>query len=278
MSKKKFVAVVVPETHWDRAWYMTFQEFRIKLVALVDNLLKILMKDSRYKCFTFDGQTIVLEDYLEIYPEREEELKKLISSGRILVGPWYVLPDEFLVSGEALIRNLMLGHEAGRRFGKVMKVGYLPDPFGHISQMPQILQGFGIDSFIFMRGMPQTDLGTEFIWEAPDGETSVLAVFQIEGYCNGSLLGYPVVWGDKSRYRFDIESALKQITEQVEKLSSESNSSYLLLNNGCDHIEAQPEIPDIIEIANRKLRNVRLLHGSFIDYIRYVKGENSKLG
>ena len=277
-QRKKHVAVIVPETHWDRAWYQTFQEFRVKLVNLVNNLISILEKDSRYKCFTLDGQTIVLEDYLEIHPEKEKVLRELISSGRILVGPWYVLPDEFLVSGEALIRNLMIGGETAGRFGKVMSAGYLPDPFGHISQLPQILRGFGIDNFIFTRGMPQTNLGTEFIWAAPDGESTVLAIHQTEGYCNASLLGYPVPWGDKRRYKFDMNAALKRITEQTEKLASESNCSYLLFNNGCDHMEAQPEIPDIIEYANKHLRNVRLMHGSFVDYIRCVKSESLKLG
>ena len=161
-----------------------------------------------------------------------------------------------------------------------MKAGYVPDPFGHISQLPQILRGFGIDSFIFTRGMVEKgrELGTEFVWVAPDEESSVLAIHQAEGYCNASLLGYPVQWGDASQHKFDMGMALKQVTEQIEKLGPKSNSSYLLLNNGCDHIEAQPEIPDIVRYANRKLKNVKLVHGSFLDYVRYLKAENLKLG
>jgi len=189
---KKHKAIVVPHTHWDRAWCFPFQQFRMRLVKLVDNLINILNTDPGYKSFVFDGQAVVLEDYLEIHPEVERELKRLIEKGRILVGPWYTLPDQFLVSAEALVRNLMIGHMIAEGFGKVMKVGYVPDCFGHISQLPQILRGFDIDSAIFMRGLGDEGeiLGSEFLWYAPDGKTSVLAVHQIGGYCNAVNLGY----------------------------------------------------------------------------------------
>jgi len=132
---------IVSHTHWDREWYLPFQEFRIRLVKLIDKLLDILAKDAGYRHFTLDGQTIILEDYLAIRPERRKELERYVREGRLLIGPWYVLADEFLVSPEALIRNLMLGHRLAEEFGAVMKVGYIPDSFGHISQLPQILQG-----------------------------------------------------------------------------------------------------------------------------------------
>ena len=47
--------------------------------------------------------------------------------------------DEFLVSGETIVRNLQRGMRRGAAFGGVMDVGYLPDMFGHVAQMPQIL-------------------------------------------------------------------------------------------------------------------------------------------
>jgi len=185
------VAIVVSHTHWDRAWYLPFEKFRIRLVRLTEKLLRILRENPRFT-FTFDGQTVVLEDVLQVRPEWEAELKEHISAGRILVGPWYVLPDEFLVSGEALLRNLLIGHRIAQRFGRVMKVGYIPDPFGHIAQLPQILNGFGLDTFLFMRGMGDEgeELGSEFWWVAPDGESKVLAHHQITSYCNAAHLGY----------------------------------------------------------------------------------------
>ena len=120
--------ILVSHTHWDREWYQPFQEFRIRLVRLMDKLLAILEQDPDYRHFTLDGQTVVLEDYLEVRPDREAALRRHIRAGRLLVGPWYILPDEFLVGGEAIIRNLLRGHRIARDFGNVMKVGYLPDP------------------------------------------------------------------------------------------------------------------------------------------------------
>jgi alpha-mannosidase len=92
---------LVSHTHWDREWYLTFQQFRLKLVQLIDRLLDILGSDPDFKYFLLDGQTILLEDYLQIRPEREADLINLIRNGRLLIGPWYISPDEFLVAPES---------------------------------------------------------------------------------------------------------------------------------------------------------------------------------
>jgi len=136
--------LIVPHTHWDREWYQTFQQFRFRLVQTIDKLLQLLEHDATYQHFMLDGQTIVLDDYLEIRPDQEELLKQYIQNGRIVVGPWYLQPDEFLVSGESLIRNLQIGLQRAHDFGEPMRIGYVPDCFGHIAQLPQILQGVGI--------------------------------------------------------------------------------------------------------------------------------------
>src|SRR5512145_161533 len=43
--------VVVPHTHWDREWYATHEEFRYRLVRLVDRLLPILEGDPSFRHF-----------------------------------------------------------------------------------------------------------------------------------------------------------------------------------------------------------------------------------
>ena len=174
---------LVSHTHWDREWYQPYQEYRMRLVQLIDRLLDLLDRDQDYRYFTLDGQTIVLEDYLEIRPEREEDLRQLVKTGRLLIGPWYILPDEFLVSGESTVRNLLVGAEMCAAFGKRMDVGNIPDPFGHISQLPQILRGFEIDSAVFTRGV--SGVQNEFTWQASDG-TDILVVHQQHGYGNAS--------------------------------------------------------------------------------------------
>src|SRR5919106_2125476 len=120
---------LVSHTHWDREWYLTYEQFRLRLVALVDRLLDLMESRPDYTYFHLDGQTIVLEDYLELRPHQEPRLRKLIAEGRILIGPWYDMPGEFLVSGESLVRNLALGHRIASRFGGSMALGHLPGLF-----------------------------------------------------------------------------------------------------------------------------------------------------
>jgi mannosylglycerate hydrolase len=257
---KPYKAFIVPHTHWDREWYQTFQQFRIRLIDLIDNLIDILVNDKTFSDFTLDGQTIVLEDYLEVHPERRGILKKYITEGKIHIGPWYILPDEFLVSGESIIRNLLLGHKIASEFGRVMKVGYIPDPFGHITQMPQILKGFGIDNIIFWRGIEYDwSQGNEFIWQGPEG-TELLAVHLPKaGYCNAMSLPE------------DVNQAYKLIKEAIDDLLSRETSKSLLLLNGVDHLEAQPHIPHIVEELNKRFTDIEIKQGNLKEYIDYAK-------
>jgi alpha-mannosidase/mannosylglycerate hydrolase len=117
-----------------------------------------------------DGQTIVLDDYLEIRPENRERLQRLIQTGRIQIGPWYVMPDQFLVSGESQVRNLLKGIRAARQWGvEAVKSGYVTDIFGHNSQFPQILQALGMDNAMLFRGFHGDADPAEFWWEGADG-------------------------------------------------------------------------------------------------------------
>lgn len=176
---------VICHTHWDREWYLTFQQFRLRLVHLVDGLLDILAEDRNYKHFMLDGQTIMLGDYLIMRPEAEDTIMEHVRNGRILIGPWHILPDMFLVSPEAHIRNLLAGDREARKFGQKMIIGYMPDSFGHIGQMPQILRGFGIDNACLWRGL--NDQPAEFWWQSPDG-SRVLLMYLRDSYSNGAGL------------------------------------------------------------------------------------------
>ncbi len=250
-AEKVWHVNLVSHTHWDRAWYVTFQEYRTRLVQLIDRLIEILDSQPEYRTYMLDGQMSVLDDYLEVRPTRKADLQRLTRSGRVQVGPWFVLADEFLVSPESLIRNLMLGHKIGMDYGGVMKIGYVPDGFGHIAQLPQILRGFGIDNAFFWRGMGAEgdELGTEFEWQALDG-SSVTTILMPWGYHTASNLGYGVHWGDFSQMQFDMELALEKLGRFVHKLTPMTHTDTVLLMNGIDHQEAQPEVPRVLMIAN----------------------------
>src|SRR5947209_10599651 len=237
--------ILVPHTHWDREWYQTFQQFRIRLVHTIDKLLDILDRDDKFKHFMLDGQTIVLDDYLEVQPEQEERLKRYISAGRIQVGPWYLQPDEFLVSGESLIRNLQVGLHRAAEFGEPMRIGYVPDCFGHIAQLPQILQGFGIDNAVFWRGVGAEARRSEFFWAAPDG-TRVLVIHLADpiGYSNARMM--PLAPDE-------FVSRVKFLTAQI---LPKATTDTLLFMNGSDHLEPQDGLPETIAAANPLLAHI----------------------
>ena len=162
---------VVPHTHWDREWYSPFQKFRMRLVDMLDAFLPMLDADPSYSHFLLDGQMAVVDDYLEVRPEAAPVTAAPRREGRLAMGPWYTLPDEFLVSGETVIRNLQAGIARATEFGGAMDVGYLPDMFGHISQMPQIFRLFGFEHAVVWRGVPNAVDRTAFLWSSPDGST-----------------------------------------------------------------------------------------------------------
>jgi len=161
---------VICNTHWDRAWVYPFQETRLLLLEFMDDLLDLLdllERDPEFHSFLMDSQTIAVEDYLDLRPEREEQLRKFVKQGRLIVGPWYTLPEEYVVNGESLVRNLVIGHRLALSWGAVSKIGYTPFSYGQTSQMPQIYRGFDIDTIIFYRGINTKK--SEFVLEGPDG-------------------------------------------------------------------------------------------------------------
>ena len=248
---------LVSHTHWDREWYLTFQQFRMKLIHLIDHLLDILEHDPDFKYYLLDGQTIILEDYLEIRPERKAELVQYIKAGRILIGPWYVSPDEFLVSPESLIRNLLEGDKLCQSFGGKMQVGYLPDNFGHIGQMPQILQGFGIKDASLWRGLD--DNPCELNWNSPDG-SSVLLENLRDSYSNAASLTTAIP-----------EKFINDVNTLSMSLSLQSITGQTLLMHGTDHMEPVDDLSKAI--GNYQINGEQnvLLHSNLPDFFNEVR-------
>lgn len=225
---------VIAHTHWDREWYLTREQYRARLVDLIDRVLDRMAAEPAFTHFHLDGQTIVLEDYLELRPERGAELRGRIREGRLLVGPWYVMPDMFLVSGEALVRNLARGIRLANASGAVMRVGYMPDPFGHVAQMPQILGGFSLEGAILWRGLGGER--AERIWEAPDGTRVLLVHLPREGYCNGLRL--PLLPPD------DMSAEAQRL---ITRERARSATDQVLLMVGVDHVEPHPALLRLVK-------------------------------
>lgn len=184
VSSPHLSVYLVPHTHWDREWYEPFQRFRLRLVDLLDDVLDRLAAEPRFR-FTLDGQSAAIDDYLEIRPGRLAEVTSAVAAGRLAVGPWRILMDEFLCSGETTITNLTLGLRRAHELGGAMPVGYLPDQFGHIAQMPQLLRLAGIDRCCLWRGVPAAVRRHRFGWRSPDG-TQIRCEYLVGGYGNAA--------------------------------------------------------------------------------------------
>jgi alpha-mannosidase len=231
-----FRYLVVPHTHWDREWYLPFEQFRLLLGARVDGVLDGLEHDPAFSSFTLDGQAIVLEDYVEVRPEEEPRLRALLTAGRLEVGPWYVLPDEILVGGESLVRNLLLGRRVCRRFGvEPSRAGYEPDSFGHPAQLPQLLAGFGLGTFLFSRGLGDEidEVGVVFRWRAAGAE--VVACQMLPHYDNFARLTW---YGDAAER---VEAVVDRFGDQLRNAGQHT----ILLANGSDHVPIESELPEI---------------------------------
>jgi mannosylglycerate hydrolase len=263
--------ILVSHTHWDREWYRTFQGFRLRLVDVLDTLIDALAARPDAAPFLLDGQTIMLEDYLALRPERATVLRSLLESGRLSAGPWYIQPDEFLASGEALIRNLLLGCRLAGELGGATRDGWLPDTFGHAAQLPQILRNFDIETFVFTRGLgdhlPESRL--EFWWEAPNGDR-VLALHQAGGYWNAGNLGYRFFWGETEGIAPSAELALAQVRELADRLAPQAATRTIAVWNGADHLPFQASLPDLIPTLNERLDGCQVRLGSIQSYARAV--------
>jgi alpha-mannosidase/mannosylglycerate hydrolase len=265
---------IVPHAHWDREWYQPFQGFRRRLVRTIDEALAILEGDPEYRHFWLDGQTIVLEDYLEIRPENEARLRALLAAGRLGVGPWYVQPDEALVSGEALIRNLLLGHRQAAAFGHpVPKIGYVPDIFGHVSQLPQILVGFGIDNAMLWRGLHGDGYPSELAWEGADGSHVLVAHFSDHwGYSDWFLavrhrhLGEPVEPG----------SLVASVQDYLAYKAARATVPVILAMDGCDHVEPDARLTRWRALLQERFPGVQFIHSTLEEYLQRLRQVLSK--
>lgn len=256
-------AHMICHTHWDREWYLTREVFRTKLVRLIDGLLEVIEEVPEYVSFMLDGQTIAIEDYLEIKPYNKEKLFAALKTGKIICGPWYILPDELLISGESHIRNYIKGGQVVGEVGKKMETAYLPDSFGHPAQMPQIIEGLGMNAMVFWRGVSSAVTKTEFYWESPFSDAKILCIHLPHGYGNSGNLSA------------DMEVTVPRVRELLESLGAKTTADVVLLMNGSDHISGQKDICQIVKQMNKQLQGCQI---ELSTMEKYMSSLQEKLG
>lgn len=257
---------------------MPFEKHRMKLVQLIDDLLELFETDPEFAGFFLDGQTIVLDDYLEIRPQNRDRLIRYIREGRLSAGPWYILQDEFLVSAESSVRNLLVGMREAEQYGRVSRIGYFPDAFGNAGQMPQLLRQAGIGVVFFGRGVKPIGFNnevdesagyesvfSEMQWSSPDG-SALFAVLFANWYCNGM----EVPAGE--------DAARAYWEDRIPKAERYASTGNLLFLNGCDHQPVQKDLSAAIRTANKLFPEVAFKHSSYEEFVRDVEaGQKNQL-
>jgi alpha-mannosidase len=222
---------LVPHTHWDREWYEPFAVFSERLVEMMDTLLDL--GADGFPHFHLDGQTAMIDDYLERRPDRAEDLAALVRSGQLSAGPWVTQMDEFLTSGESHIRNLEMGLARAEELGVALRLGYMPDQFGHIGQMPQLLRMAGLERAMVWRGVPTSIERSSFRWRSLDG-SEVVTEYMPYGYSLGASF---LQTGDEP-------TLATAVAASVDALRSFAVDDRAVVMVGYDHAGPDATLPD----------------------------------
>ena len=285
----KLTGFIITAGHLDIEWYQPLRSYRFWTVEALEDLKKAAARND-FSCYVLDGQVFPLKEYLDVVPEGEAEMRALIASGKLKIGPFYTQFDEWLPSAENMIRNCLVGLEESRKFGGYMRAGYLPDNFGHPPQMPQILNGFGIDSLLFMRGMPEVAGGhpDEFLYEGLDG-SRVLASHFRESYTGAfDIFNKPVdpiqprevpYYPDYLSFEYhkalavhdDPTRIAKNLIENVLRIKERYPSGVIPLIAGYDHLPPQVNVGDSVREANRLQDEIEFVMGDVEGYVRLVQ-------
>lgn len=304
---KRFECHVISNTHWDREWVKSFQESRVNLADMFDALFHLFENDKDFKYYHLDAQTIPLEDYLAIRPDNVEKLRGLVKDGKLLVGPWYTLPEMNTIDGECIVRNLLTGHQVAKSFGRVMKTGYTPTSTGQVSQLPQIYQGFGIDTIIFYRGINQDVAPAEYIWESPDGTCST-AIRPPQHFSRCTFWGYiylPVIhkyhdhieeskqnywhhngflfrmaeeqeneWTELDPVKYFDKTRLEEaLNRLMSEISKHTQGNVLLALHGHDASFPHKETPRLIDELNNISEDTLFIHSNLDTYAESISNQ-----
>lgn len=252
---------VLPHTHWDREWYFTQQDSEVLAAYNFTKVIETLENNAGYHCYHLDGQSAIVEDYLKVMPHMHSRMASLVKSEKLFIGPWYTQTDSFNVAGESIIRNLKYGMHIAQQLGHTMKVGYLPDTFGHNAQIPTLFNGVGIDNTLFWRGIDfdQQVQRSNFLWTSPGGDT-LIACNLVHGYgAAKNIVDTPAHLDNK-------------IFPMVEKIKQLSGLDEVLIPSGGDQVNIDPRLPEVLAVATERSTtgDVYVISSmeAYMDYLR----------
>lgn len=268
----KKIVHIISHSHWDREWYLPYEQHHMRLIELIDDLLDLFKTDPEFKSFHLDGQTIPLDDYLAVRPHRRQEILDATQTGKLKIGPFYILQDDFLISSEANTRNMLVGLDESKQWGNPVMLGYFPDTFGNMGQAPQLMKQADIHAVAYGRGVKTTGFNnvvvdetyvsnySELMWEGAD-KTEIFSILFANWYSNGNEI--PV----------EKKAAQEFWNEKLADVEKYASTRHLLMMNGVDHQPVQKNVTEAIRLANELYPDYEFIHSNFDDYLEAVKSE-----
>ena len=271
---EKTIIHLVPSSHWDREWYLSFPRFQTRLVRLIDKVI-YLLENEIYPCYLLDGQTVMIEDYLAVKPQNEERIKKLISSGKLVIGPWYTVPDTFIPCGESLLKNLETGLKIRSYYGGKGKVAYTPDSFGLNSQFAQIVAKYGMKYVYFTRGERLEDESlsgkkSDVVLRAKNG-TALIG--ECDKYSTGSGLVVPGIWKNFEKHKVEKSDAVRCVDWTFDYQKSRTAYKNRLWICGTDHLEPRDDLPAIVAFLNETYKDAEFKLSTIDEFFDAVSKE-----
>ncbi len=304
---RQSVGHIVSHTHWDREWRWPVWTTRLQLIEFFKQLLELMERREDFRYYTLDGQSVMVTDYLEMAPEDRARIVRLVTAGRLFIGPWFTLPDPWPIAGECLVRNLLVGRKVCRELGGALSVGYTTFGWGQPAQIPQLYAGFGIEAIVTAKNVSrQRAPHSEFLWRSPDGTTVFTTRLGELGRANFykrallKILHGGQFWSDE--WHFDwrraglivrsadagdqamdfhhVDSGPRIHAEHLRDalLNAWSTTEDSLsptdrfLGEGCDYTVGLELLPELIEQANAAFDDRQFIHGNLPDYIQRLRG------
>lgn len=261
---------IISHSHWDREWYMPYERHHMLLVELIDDVLELFEIDPEFKSFYLDGQTISLDDYLEVRPEKEDLLRKHIENGKLKIGPFYILQDAYLTSSESNVRNMLMGHQESKKWGPKTEIGYYPDTFGNPGQTPQLMKQLGFNFAAFGRGVKPTGFANQTTEE--DNFVSSYSEMNWKGADDSEIIGllFANWYSNGNEIPSNKEEAQIFWDQKLKEAEAYASTNHLLMMNGCDHQPVQKDLSQAIRVANELYPDYKFIHSDFPAYMKQV--------
>jgi mannosylglycerate hydrolase len=217
-------------------------------------------------------------DYLEIVKERddvdnknrlkeaERKISKFVTRGQLIIGPCWSTPETSLISYESLIRNINRGIRFSKRFGAVSSVFYNADAFQYHSQVPQIIEGAGLQSAFAWRGFKKgKTLKDLSLWKGAD-KTAIIKYYPPRTYAQ--------TWNLPT----DPQDALDLIKREAQLLKHFAVTKHVLITQGNDQFEAQPDVHEIIKTVDEMIgKRYEIDHVTLEDFFKTIQKEKPPL-